>query len=641
MLLTRLMRPDLPFMLHVRAAAHQGAAREVVESVRTGFAGVSLEHVSVALGYPRPDKTYQKPANWAVSHLTQEHYDYVMSDVDLPLHILRRVVGVPETASVASILDEVDEKAPIYREIFEPAILSLAGAHKVGMPLHLPTLSVMKTEMMREIAEASTLLLSEPEFIGHEAAIQSASLSMPASLKQAWANYAKRHGLTLPRTDSGGISLDANASKLSGLTDTPAWEHWSKLQAIKKRIGMLCEYEDVSKVDDPSQPDWARLRPLIGINTSTMRCSSQVPNSQNMPSQGGFRNIIKARPAHKILSVDFAAIELRIAAALALRAVKEAEDAISGKLQVKRYVRDGLIEATSGPIERPCPPSPMEAKDEDRPAAWAAYYQWFAAKAYRQVLEHGTPMAEVFRRDVDIHLLTAVSILAKDGRFDTKGKSPLDFMAGLSHEESEALKKQLKSERQSSKALSFGLLYGMSAAGLHAYGITGYGLSWTLEEATKSREDWFAVYVEVAFWQLWVRLTKKLDRRTAYYRDWVTGKDGEQVSRLVTRPLQLYKVHTLGNRPIVTASLIEALNYQDQGGGSEMLLKAIVSLPEPAKSCFINAIHDEMLLEVPEHQLELVTNQVRTAMLEASRTFLDPWGIPSAASEEVGDTWIH
>jgi hypothetical protein len=34
----------------------------------------------------------------------------------------------------------------------------------------------------------------------------------------------------------------------------------------------------------------------------------------------------------------------------------------------------------------------------------------------------------------------------------------------------------------------------MQAAGLHDYGVTDFGLSWTLEEASDTRRAWFELY---------------------------------------------------------------------------------------------------------------------------------------------------
>ena len=70
------------------------------------------------------------------------------------------------------------------------------------------------------------------------------------------------------------------------------------------------------------------------------------------------------------------------------------------------------------------------------------------------------------------------------------------------------LQLQLQDERQRAKPANFGLLYGMSTGGLHKYGISNYGLSWTFEEAAQARVSWFALYPEFRFWQFWTRFTQ-------------------------------------------------------------------------------------------------------------------------------------
>jgi DNA polymerase I-like protein with 3'-5' exonuclease and polymerase domains len=50
--------------------------------------------------------------------------------------------------------------------------------------------------------------------------------------------------------------------------------------------------------------------------------------------------------------------------------------------------------------------------------------------------------------------------------------------------------------------VNFGLLYGMTAEGLHRYGITSYGLKWTLDEAVAARDAWFQLFPEIGLWQM-------------------------------------------------------------------------------------------------------------------------------------------
>jgi DNA polymerase family A len=65
------------------------------------------------------------------------------------------------------------------------------------------------------------------------------------------------------------------------------------------------------------------LCPQLTFAAATGRNTSCEPTLQNVPRDPRFRALIKARPGHLILSADYAAIELRIAAVLAERAVSE------------------------------------------------------------------------------------------------------------------------------------------------------------------------------------------------------------------------------------------------------------------------------------------------------------------------------
>lgn len=178
---------------------------------------------------------------------------------------------------------------------------------------------------------------------------------------------------------------------------------------------------------------------------------------------------------------------------------------------------------------------------------------------------------------------------------------------------------------------NFGLLYGMSINGLHRYGIIGYGLDWSLEEAAAQRERWFELYPEILFWQCWSKLT---------YRKWPNSewisKNYGNMGTASKRPVFTSK--TLSGRPIFTTDARKLLNYQDQGTGADIAMEALENLGELSK--YLRAfVHDEFVLEVPEADAEKHAAQLEKVMLDAARSILDPVGIEVETA--MGDWWVH
>ena len=85
-------------------------------------------------------------------------------------------------------------------------------------------------------------------------------------------------------------------------------------------------------------------------------------------------------------------------------------------------------------------------------------------------------MLEAFRRGEDMHKQTAAAVLAK------------------------ALEEINKDDRQTAKAVNFGLIFGQRAKGLVAYALANYGVRLTLTQAEKLRRKFFAHYHRIAHW---------------------------------------------------------------------------------------------------------------------------------------------
>lgn len=186
-----------------------------------------------------------------------------------------------------------------------------------------------------------------------------------------------------------------------------------------------------------------------------------------------------------------------------------------------------------------------------------------------------TKMIEAYRAGQDLHKLTASTVLGADP-------------ASIS-----------KQQRQTAKAVSFGLLYGQSAPGLVRYAASSYGVTLQDDQAKEIRTAFFRTYGHLRQWH---------------------GESHQRAERGVTEVRS-----RLGRRRLIpeTASEWEhftaLVNTSVQGGCADGMKQAIVTLAErlPKGSRILSTVHDEVIVEVPEAEAEDVLQLVIETMREA------------------------
>lgn len=201
-------------------------------------------------------------------------------------------------------------------------------------------------------------------------------------------------------------------------------------------------------------------------------------------------------------------------------------------------------------------------------------------------------MREAYRQGEDLHRLTA------------------SLVAGV------GLEAVSKEQRQLAKAVNFGLIYGMSAAGLRAYAANAYGVRMAPEQAQDFRRRFFQAYAGVA----------------AFHR----RQDTEARRARETRTL-LGRCHRWPNTAM---GLPELANCPDQGTGADILKRAIAGIRPlllRTGSALVACIHDELVVEAPADRADEVKDGVRAAMIAAGADLLDP--LPVEVEAVVGATW--
>ncbi len=204
-------------------------------------------------------------------------------------------------------------------------------------------------------------------------------------------------------------------------------------------------------------------------------------------------------------------------------------------------------------------------------------------------------LKEAFHQGLDVHAMTASQVFG----MPIEGMDPM--------------------VRRQAKAINFGIIYGISAFGL------GRQLGISNSDAGKYIEAYFKRYPGI---RDYMERTKKEARERGY------------VTTLYGR-----KCHVPGindkNPARRNFSERAAINAPIQGGAADIIKRAMIRLPRALAGAKLDArmllqVHDELIFEVPEKQVEATKALVRTVMEGAAR--LD---VPLVVDAGVGDTWAQ
>nr|WP_281885809.1 DNA polymerase I [Paenibacillus sp. YYML68] len=204
-------------------------------------------------------------------------------------------------------------------------------------------------------------------------------------------------------------------------------------------------------------------------------------------------------------------------------------------------------------------------------------------------------LIEAFRNNMDIHTKTAMDVF------------------GVSEEQVDS------NMRRQAKAVNFGIVYGISDYGL------SQNLNITRKDAAKFIEQYFAVFQGV---------------RT--YMDTIvqTARDNGYVSTLLNRRRYLPEIKASNFN---TRSFAErtAMNSPIQGTAADIIKLAMVQLDErmrqeQVKSRMLLQVHDELVFEVPEEELD----QMKAMIIEVMESAL-ALDVPLKVDADSGANWYE
>jgi DNA polymerase-1 len=204
-------------------------------------------------------------------------------------------------------------------------------------------------------------------------------------------------------------------------------------------------------------------------------------------------------------------------------------------------------------------------------------------------------LLDAFRKGEDIHERTAREVFGSEAE-----KHPEAF-------------------RRHAKVVNFGIMYGLSAFGL------SQSLKIERKEAQKFIDDYFIKYSGV---KEWIETTLEQARETGVVRT-LFGR----IRPIPEIQSKNWNVRNFGERTAINAPI--------QGTAADLIKKAMITahnqvLQQGLKSRLILQVHDELIFEVPEAEVEEMRTLVRENMENAAQ--LD---IPLKVDLAVGNSWYE
>jgi DNA polymerase-1 len=202
-------------------------------------------------------------------------------------------------------------------------------------------------------------------------------------------------------------------------------------------------------------------------------------------------------------------------------------------------------------------------------------------------------LLDAFKNGLDIHRATAAEVFSV----------PLEEVSD--------------NQRRSAKAINFGLIYGMSA----------FGLAKQLEIPRNEAQDYINRYFErYPGVQLYMENTRTLAAEQGY------------VETLFGRRLYLTEINAR-NAMRRQAAERAAINAPMQGTAADIIKRAMLAVDaylsrSGADARVIMQVHDELVFEVAQDQLEAVQQGITAAMVGAGEL-----AVPLQVDVGVGDNW--
>ena len=204
-------------------------------------------------------------------------------------------------------------------------------------------------------------------------------------------------------------------------------------------------------------------------------------------------------------------------------------------------------------------------------------------------------MLDAFRQNLDIHTATAARVYGKQ------------------------LSEVTSDERRNAKAVNFGIIFGQSAFGL------SQNLGIPRKEAAEIIENYFATYPGI---KQYMNDTMNFARENGY------------VCTLMGRRRYLRDINS-ANATVRGFAERNAINAPIQGSAADMIKIAMINIHREFKALGLDSrmtmqVHDELVFDVPNYEIEKVKPIITELMKHAIKT-----EVPILAEVGVGQNWLE
>jgi hypothetical protein len=574
-----------------------------------------------------------------------------------------------------------------------------------GQPYSLEAVAEYRALRESQLADAAREMVAlEPELEPFAPVLADSGKGFPAPLKSAIGEAFTRRGVTLSRTEkTNAYQIGVKDLRGAQVTQRPEslalFIPYKKICDIKRRVEMASTYADFARLD-------GRIHPIFSPLTKTCRLACGEPNMQQVPGDKEFRAFIRGSDGTLISACDVSALDVRVGAALAVRLQRNLRQSLTGKPissaseQVTELLRRNWVASEETQTFQQWLESPGQRFRVDKLRdLWVSASRMARSNrqpvSFREILaetkrlediagqrDGGLPdgywrdldalhehtlantmwrlrtqaakaesatysaLRDAFTLGVDIHSWTGAKLANVDAEaLFANARTPEEI-----HACNEELKERIGSMRKLGKVSNLGLMYAMGSDGFLHYCKSNWDLHFleageeslppaeqyglALSRARELRLQWLDAYPEI---QLMI-LATAFQGRVYDKRDNVRRKNGKQYAA----PGARWLTHTLAGRPIVAGSRFAALNYPNQGTGSDILLGAAAWLrqrhPETYRT-IINQVHDEIVLEAPGTSMPEHAARLEEAITLVGSRLLSPFGVPMKAETVIGGEW--
>ena len=575
---------------------------------------------------------------------------YAAADTDLTLRVCTYFLEKLKEENLEKFFFE-DEVMPLYREVTIPM-------EEMGVDLNLDLLRDTHERITKDLEENKKIVLDSlialPE--AKEWIVDTALREFPPKNKGTWAQrLAQRYSLPLPKSEKTG-KYSMGKKLIEELEDSPAKQYLlegdlsvlDEMEALRISMSLWKEKNDGEFINIQSKKHLGEIAfQYMGIKALTQTNKGQDQFDMDMIvhlAKSGYTWAENLRIYNKLLKIKSTYID---------RFIDGEED---GKYYFY-FKQNGTVSGRYGSDAQQLPKPKEEGEDAPIIVEYTNIVRAFlTAGEGRKVIDADYESLEphcfasvsgdkglqdIFNNGWDFYSTVAI-------KTEKLEEDKVKYPNGVSPDKKSPiyLKKLDPVKRNTAKAYSLGIAYGMEA----------FALSKTLDVDQKVAQELVDGYLDgfpqLKEWRIKSReqikehgfITNKVGRirhlpkvKAIYERfgeqimDWKFRKDlSEQFGK--DKVLQLYRDYRNG--------LNNCLNYQLQSLAAAVVNRAAVQINRKLKELGVDGrvqaqVHDQLLINVPEHEAERLAPIIQEIM--ENTTKLE--GVTLKAPPEISDNW--